>query len=72
MGPLPHKVGATKGLRGSAPRLAKRFSDFPKNFGEFFLDQIENAQTVILSRTDVAYDKVNEALEIIRNHNQKL
>ena len=49
----------------------KKVKMYSKNFGEFFLDQIENAQTVILSRTDVAYDKVDEALEIIRKHNQK-
>ena len=49
----------------------KKVKMYSKNFGEFFLDQIENAQTVILSRTDVAYDKVQEALEIIRNRNQK-
>ena len=49
----------------------KKVKMHSKNFGEFFLDQIENAQTVILSRTDVAYEKVDEALEIIRKHNQK-
>ena len=49
----------------------KKVKMYAKNFGEFFLDQIENAQTVILSRTDVAYNKVEEALEIIREHNQK-
>ena len=49
----------------------KKVKMYSKNFGEFFLDQIENAQTVILSRTDVAYDKVEEALEIIRKYNQK-
>ena len=49
----------------------KKVKMYSKNFGEFFLDQIENAQTVILSRTDVAYDKVDEALEIIRKYNQK-
>ena len=49
----------------------KKVKMYSKNFGEFFLDQIENAQTVILSRTDVTYDKVDEALEIIRKHNQK-
>jgi G3E family GTPase len=41
-----------------------------RNFGEFYLDQISHAKTVILSRTDVAKaDKVEEALEIIRNAN---
>ena len=49
----------------------KKVKMYSKNFGEFFLDQIENAQTIILSRTDVAYNKIDEALEIIRQHNQK-
>ncbi|MCM1130293.1 MAG: CobW family GTP-binding protein [Roseburia sp.] len=43
---------------------------YSKNFGEFFLDQIKAAHTVILSRTDVAKEeKVTEALEIIREYN---
>ena len=49
----------------------KKVKMYSKNFGEFFIDQIENAQTVILSRTDVAYNKVDEALEIVRQFNQK-
>ncbi len=43
---------------------------YTKNFGEFFLDQIKTAHTIILSRTDVAKEtKVAEALEIIREQN---
>lgn len=43
---------------------------YSKNFGEFFLDQIKAAHTIILSRTDVAKEeKVAEALEIIRQYN---
>ena len=41
-----------------------------RNFGEFYIDQISHAKTVILSRTDIAkQDKVEEALEIIRTNN---
>ncbi|MDE7161525.1 MAG: hypothetical protein K2N65_02055, partial [Anaeroplasmataceae bacterium] len=44
---------------------------YSKNFGEFFLDQIKAAHTVILSRTDVAKEeKITEALEIIRAQNE--
>ena len=51
---------------------AKKAKMYDKNFGEFFIDQIKNAHTVILSRTDVAKeDTVNQALEIIRKHNDK-
>ncbi len=45
---------------------------YAKNFGEFFLNQIEHAGTIILSRTaDVSESKLNTALEIIREHNDK-
>ena len=51
---------------------AKKAKMYDKNFGEFFIDQIENAQTVILSRTDVAKEEtVAQAVEIVRKHNQK-
>ena len=43
-----------------------------KNFGEFFINQIENAGTVILSRTDKAdQKKIEEAVKLIRSHNEK-
>ena len=43
-----------------------------KNFGEFFINQIENAGTVILTRTDKAdQKKIEEAVELIRQHNDK-
>ncbi len=45
---------------------------YMKNFGEFFNNQIESAGTVVLSRTDIAAaDKVNQAVEMIREHNPK-
>ena len=45
---------------------------YMKNFGEFFNNQIENAGTVVLSRTDItAMDKVNQAVELIREKNPK-
>ena len=49
---------------------AKKAKMYDKNFGEFFIDQIKNAQTVILSRTDVAKEEtVALAAEIVRKHN---
>ncbi len=51
---------------------AKKAKMYDKNFGEFFVDQIANAQTVILSRTDISKeDTVQTALEIVRKHNEK-
>ncbi len=43
-----------------------------KNFGEFFVNQIENAGTIVLTRTDKAsQEKIDEAVTLIREHNQK-
>ncbi len=45
---------------------------YMKNFGEFFNNQIENAGTIVLSRTDVADKKKVEAdVELLRQHNPK-
>ena len=41
-----------------------------KNFGEFFVNQIEHADTIVLSRTDkLSQDKLEKAVEMIREHN---
>ena len=45
---------------------------YMKNFGEFFINQIEHAGTIILSRTDVASPaKVQQAVDLIREHNSR-
>ena len=44
---------------------------YMKNFGEFFNNQVENAGTIVLSRTDVAgAGKVQKAVEMLREHNR--
>lgn len=51
---------------------ANKCKMYAKNFGEFFLNQIEHAGTIILSRTaDISEGKLNTALGIIREHNDK-
>ncbi len=43
-----------------------------KNFGEFFLNQIEYAGTIILSRTGkISQEKLNTCVEMIREHNKQ-
>lgn len=43
-----------------------------KNFGEFFINQIEHAGTIILSRTDkINEEKLSVCVELIREHNAK-
>lgn len=44
---------------------------YMKNFGEFFNNQVENAGTIVLSRTDVAASgKVQKAVDMLREHNR--
>lgn len=51
---------------------ASKAKMYIKNFGEFFINQIEYAGTIILSRTDKASAaKVQECVELIREHNDK-
>ena len=43
---------------------------YMKNFGEFYNDQIESANAIILSRTDsISQSKLDTALELLRQHN---
>ena len=45
---------------------------YMKNFGEFFIDQIENADCIVLSRTDLAdAEKIKTATDLIREKNTK-
>lgn len=49
---------------------ASKCKMYIKNFGEFFVNQIEHAGTIILSRTgNISEDKLNKAIELIRQHN---
>ena len=45
---------------------------YMKNFGEFFNDQIENANTIVLSRTGKTSEgKIEKAVAAIKEHNNK-
>ena len=51
---------------------ASKCKMYMKNFGEFFINQIEYAGTVILSRTgSMKREKIEEAVALIRQHNEK-
>ena len=51
---------------------ASKAKMYIKNFGEFFVNQIEHAGTVILSRTgNISKEKLRECTELIREHNVK-
>ena len=41
-----------------------------KNFGEFFINQIEHADTIVLSRTDkLSQEKLEKAVDLLREYN---
>ena len=51
---------------------ASKCKMYIKNFGEFFVNQIEHAGTIILSRTgNISEEKLNKAVELIREHNKE-
>lgn len=51
---------------------ASKAKMYIKNFGEFFINQIQFAGTIILSRTDkVTGAKLEECVQLIREHNSK-
>ena len=51
---------------------ASKCKMYIKNFGEFFINQIEHAGTIILSRTgNMSQEKLQTAVELIRQHNEK-
>ena len=51
---------------------ASKCKIYIKNFGEFFVNQIEYAGTIILTRTDKVSDaKIAECVELLRRHNDK-
>lgn len=44
---------------------------YSKNFGEFYHDQIQNAQTIVLSRTqNVTQEKLTQSVNLLRELNQ--
>lgn len=51
---------------------ASKCKMYIKNFGEFFINQIEHAGTVILSRTEkISVEKLETCVAMIREHNEK-
>ncbi len=50
---------------------ATKVKVYMKNFGEFYNNQIETANTIILSRTDgMAEEKLDQCVAMIREHNK--
>lgn len=79
VGKLSDVIKAVKGVKNDSLVLnsfttvvdAGKCKMYMKNFGEFFNDQIENAQTIILSHTGkVNEDKTAQAIDMLREHNK--
>ena len=66
------KVTGEDVVLGSAVAVvdAGKVKVYMKNFGEFYNDQIETAEAIILSRTDsIPQSKLDTAVELLRQHN---
>lgn len=51
---------------------ASKCKMYIKNFGEFFINQIAHAGTIVLSRTgNISEEKLNQCIQLIREHNEK-
>ncbi|MGM9911936.1 CobW family GTP-binding protein [Floccifex sp.] len=49
---------------------AKKVKMYTKNFGEFYNNQIESANVIVLSRSqDMSEDKIKEVIHILKEHN---
>ena len=80
VGKLSDVVNAVRGVLSETVTLgslvtvadASKCKIYMKNFGEFYNNQIEYAQTVILSRTDgMNESKLKQAVELVREHNSE-
>ncbi|MBA4687306.1 MAG: GTP-binding protein [Candidatus Galacturonibacter soehngenii] len=80
VGKLSDVIKAVEGIKDVEIKLnglvavvdAMKCKMFMKNFGEFFNNQIENAKTIILSRTDkLSEDKLEACVKLIREHNEQ-
>ncbi len=51
---------------------AKKCKMYMKNFGEFYINQVEHAGSIILSHTDgLSENKLNQCIGLLREHNQE-
>lgn len=82
----PSGVGKLSDIRGVVHELSEKYDVteagcatvadvnkcrmYAKNFGEFFLDQIQSAETIVLSRTQsTTQEKLDKAVELLKGFN---
>ena len=80
VGKLSDVIGAVRKVTSDDVQLgnfvtvadATKCKMYMKNFGEFYNNQIETANTIILSRTDgMKEEKLDQCIAMIREHNDK-
>ena len=81
VGKLSDVIKAVQGVQAEVPVELNSFVTvvdatkcklYMKNFGEFFNNQVEAANTIILSRTQkITQDKLEACVELLRGHNQE-
>ena len=82
VGKLSDVIRAVEGVEKDIPEArmgsfvtvadAMKCRMYVKNFGEFFLNQIEYAGTILLSRTQkMSQEKLQAAIDLLREHNDK-
>ncbi len=78
VGKLSDVIRAVQGIENPEARLnsftavcdASKCKMYMKNFGEFYIDQVENASAIILSHTGgMSEEKIAKAFELIREKN---
>ena len=76
VGKLSDVIGAVKGVENAEINAlttvvdAKKCRMYIKNFGEFFVNQVENATTIILSHTkNLDEEKLHTCIHLLREHN---
>ena len=79
VGKLSDVIGAVRKVTSDDVQLgnfvtvadATKCKMYMKNFGEFYNNQIETANTIILSRTDgMTEEKLDQCVNMIREHNK--
>lgn len=80
VGKLSDVIGAVKGVQSQTAVLngfstvvdANKAKMYIKNFGEFFIDQVENASAIFLSHTgNLNEEKLEACVNLLREHNDK-
>ena len=80
VGKLSDVIKAVRGVESDSVKIntavtvadASKIKMYMKNFGEFYKNQIESAQTIVLSRSQkLSEEKLSAAVEMIRELNDK-